>query len=70
MKIPFTINKLFFRYSLLLLFVFVQMAFVMHEDKPAYIIYNSKGKKVSYDKMMKALKKSDMVFLANCIITQ
>ena len=32
------------------------------QNKPAYIIYNNKGKKVSYKKMVKKLAKNDIVF--------
>ena len=31
------------------------------KDKPAYVLYNSKGKKVGYDKMLKALLKQEVV---------
>lgn len=43
-----------------LLMVFVSM--VSAKGKPAYILYNSEGKEVSWDKMVKDLQKSDMVF--------
>lgn len=32
------------------------------QDKRAYVIYNSQGKKVSYNKMLKDLSKQDLVF--------
>ncbi len=48
--------------SIFFLLAIFQMSFVMNKDKPAYIIYNAKGKEVSYKKMMKSLKKSDMTF--------
>lgn len=48
--------------TFILILAITQFAFVMNEDKPAYVIYNKKGKEVSYKKMMKALKKSDMTF--------
>lgn len=32
------------------------------QDKPAYLLYNSKGKKVSYKKMVKAVAQKDVVF--------
>lgn len=32
-------------------------------DKPAYILYNSKGKKVSYHKMLKDLRQQDVVLI-------
>ncbi len=48
--------------SVFILIAIFQMSFIIEKDKPAYIIYNAKGKEVSYKKMMKSLKKSDMVF--------
>ena len=39
--------------------LFVMAAF--SQNKPSYIIYNAKGKKVSYDKMMSTLKTSGVV---------
>jgi uncharacterized iron-regulated protein len=51
-----------FKLCLVALGIVVMMSFVLNDDKPAYIIYNSKGKEVSYKKMMKSLKKSDMIF--------
>jgi len=46
-------------------FLFIGIIFfqsiVIAQQKPAYILYNAKGKKVSYDKMVKALKKKDVV---------
>ncbi len=44
--------------SLLVLFVLTSVAF---GQKPAYIIYNAKGKKVSYKKMLKRMAKKDVV---------
>ena len=35
---------------------------IIAQDKPAYILYNSKGKEVKYKKMVKDLVKSDMIF--------
>ena len=50
-------------FSLLLIgFSTILMSFSIQNDKPAYVIYNKKGKVVSYKKMMKSLKKNDMVF--------
>jgi uncharacterized iron-regulated protein len=31
------------------------------QNKPAYVLYNAKGKKVSYEKMLKALQQKDVV---------
>ena len=36
-------------------------AIVFAQQKPAYILYNSEGKKVSYNKMIKQLAKKDIV---------
>lgn len=42
--------------------VFTTLAFAAHsQHKPAYTLYNADGKKVSYDKMIKTLVKSDIV---------
>jgi uncharacterized iron-regulated protein len=35
---------------------------VMAQDKPAYILYNNKGKEVKYHKMVKDLAEADMIF--------
>ncbi len=40
-------------------FVFLSAAF--GQDKPAYVLYNAKGKKVSYEKMIRILKEQDIV---------
>ncbi|MBN8686972.1 MAG: ChaN family lipoprotein [Chitinophagales bacterium] len=45
---------------LLLLLPFMAMA-VLAQSKPAYVIYNKKGKKVSYKKMLKSLSQKDIV---------
>ena len=34
---------------------------VFSQNKPAYVLYNAKGKKVSYQKMLKALQQKDVV---------
>ena len=39
--------------------VFFSLAF--SQTKPAYMLYNANGKKIAYDKMMKRLKKADMM---------
>ena len=49
-------------FSLLFIFAFTQLSFVLNDDKPAYIIYDSKGKQVSYSDMLKQLKKSEFAF--------
>ena len=49
-------------FSCLMLFCFLQMSFILSDDKPAYIIYNSKGEQVDYSEMLKQLKKSDVAF--------
>lgn len=46
--------------ALLLSFV-LAFASAVAQSRPAYVIYNAKGKKVSYGKMMKALAKQDII---------
>ncbi|MBC7936808.1 MAG: ChaN family lipoprotein [Rhizobacter sp.] len=48
-------------YLLFILF-FIQVS-VFAQQKPAYILYNSKGKKISYDKMIKTIIKNDVVMI-------
>ncbi len=36
---------------------------VIAQDKPAYVLYNAKGKKVSYKKMLRYLVQQDMVMI-------
>lgn len=45
-----------------MLFCFLQTSFILSDDKPAYIIYNSKGEQVDYSEMIKQLKKADVAF--------
>jgi uncharacterized iron-regulated protein len=45
--------------SLFLLFSFSLQAF----DKPAYVLYSAKGKKVSFEKMLKDLRQQDVVLI-------
>jgi len=45
---------------LLLLLPFMAMT-VIAQSRPAYVIYNKKGKKVSYKKMLKSLSQKDIV---------
>jgi uncharacterized iron-regulated protein len=48
--------------KILTLFILLSFSLsVAAQDKPAYIIYNAKGKKVSYKKMIKALSARDIV---------
>ena len=51
--------KNYFLIAVLFLFNVTAMA----QQKPAYILYNAKGKKVDYDKMMKQLVKQDIVLI-------
>ncbi len=46
----------------LLLLTIIMSNIIMAQDKPAYILYNNKGKKVKFSKMVKDLAKSDMIF--------
>ncbi|MBO0329540.1 ChaN family lipoprotein [[Muricauda] lutisoli] len=47
--------------KVLLLFAFALTLLTASGQKQAYVIYNAKGKKVSYKKMLKILEKKDMV---------
>lgn len=50
----------FFRsYFFLSMFLLSQTAF--SQSKPAYVLYSAKGKKASYDKMLRQLSKADIV---------
>jgi uncharacterized iron-regulated protein len=45
-----------------LLMLFLTLSFAMQAlDKPAYVLYNAKGKKVSFSKMLKELSQKDVV---------
>jgi len=43
-----------------ILLIFLSLAF--KADKPAYVLYNQKGKEIKYSKMLKKLRKADIVF--------
>ncbi|NVN18549.1 iron-regulated protein [Muricauda sp. HICW] len=45
----------------LLILAFILNLFTITAQKEPYVIYNAKGKKVSYKKMLKTLEKKDMV---------
>lgn len=47
--------------SIFLLSFFLLLA-AFKTDKPAYVLYNSKGKQVKFEKMMKAVAEADIVF--------
>lgn len=51
------------RKCLLIAVLFLFNATAMAQQKPAYILYNAKGKKVGYEKMMKELVKKDIVLI-------
>ncbi len=42
---------------------FLMLICVCAQDKPAYVLYNAKGKKVSYTKMIKAIVQHDIVMI-------
>ncbi|HQW84241.1 MAG TPA: ChaN family lipoprotein [Ferruginibacter sp.] len=48
------------KYSLIIL-ILISSALVYAQQKPAYILYNAKGKKISYDKMIRQLAKKDIM---------
>lgn len=47
---------------LLFLFTLTFTTLLFSQDKPAYVIFNEKGKKVSYKKLLKAATKSEITF--------
>lgn len=49
--------------KILIFLFFLLIGSIAYSQERAYIIYNSKGKKVSYKKMMKTLVKKDILFL-------
>ncbi len=51
-------NKYF---PFLLIILFISLT-ALKSDKPAYIIYNNKGKSVDYEDLLKAAKTSDLIF--------
>jgi uncharacterized iron-regulated protein len=50
------------RYNLLLLAILLLPLLGMKGDKPAYRIFNAKGRMVNYDDLLKAAKSSDVIF--------
>ncbi len=49
--------------SIFFLIVFlIPTSIIVAQNKPAYVLYNSKGKKVKYAKMIKKVSKSDVLF--------
>lgn len=48
--------------KLTVLILFVNISFAIAQSKPAYELFDNKGKIADYDKMIKDLAKSDMVF--------
>ena len=46
---------------LLVLVLFFETVILVAQSKPAYVLYNAKGRKVSYKKMIKQLAKKDVV---------
>jgi uncharacterized iron-regulated protein len=52
------------RYPMKLLVLFLTLTFTLQaRDKPAYVLYNAHGKKVSFSKMMKQLQQQDVVLI-------
>jgi len=49
------------RKTIVYLLVFTFTTIIYGQNKPAYKLYNSKGKKVSYKKMIKKMNKTDVV---------
>lgn len=48
--------------NVVLILILMISNLLLAQDKPAYILYNNKGKEVKYKKMVKDLAKSDMIF--------
>lgn len=48
--------------ALLLLITILFIRFSNTNSKPAYSIYDNKGKAIDYEKAIKPIKKSDMIF--------
>jgi len=46
---------------LVFMLLFTNSAIVFAQQKPAYILYNAEGKKISYNKMIKQMAKKDIV---------
>jgi uncharacterized iron-regulated protein len=44
-----------------LIFFILCHVLLFGQNKPAYVLYNSKGKKISYDKMIKTLNENDLI---------
>ncbi len=47
--------------KLFLLFISIIVCFSFKNDKPSYILYNSKGQKVNFSKMISELKKKELI---------
>ncbi len=45
----------------ILVYISLFLGFINYAQKPAYLIYNAKGKKVKYSKMIKSLLKTEIV---------
>ena len=48
------------QYLLTAIFIFITII-LFAQSKPAYVLYNAKGKKISYTKMIKQLAEKDIV---------
>ena len=48
------------KYLLITALLFISIS-ILAQQKPAYILYNAKGKKVSYKKMIKQLAQKDII---------
>jgi len=49
--------------NLLVFLLFFASATIFAQQKPAYVLYNAEGKKVSYTKMIRQLSKNDIVMI-------
>ena len=48
--------------SLVYILLLAYVGFAFKSDKPAYVLYDQKGKITKYEKMIKDLQKADIVF--------
>jgi uncharacterized iron-regulated protein len=59
--LPYGINYTDMKKCLLIVLFLFYAAVIFAQQKPAYVLYNAQGKKISYKKMIKQLAKKDIV---------
>lgn len=65
----FQVQAFYMKKLLLVLVLLLSGTFLFAQQKPAYVLYDANGKKVSYKKMIKLLAKKTFCFSANFITT-